>query len=92
MHADRNRRYRARTRRVTDHSPADEHEAGLLDGLAVSNRLKVPWALGRSPGGHMQCQNCGRAASAFLRLSALRPRRLHTKRRRIRGESAGRPP
>src|SRR5438132_2024 len=41
MHADRNRRYRARQHRVTDHGLSKEHEAGLLPGLEAGSALNA---------------------------------------------------
>ncbi len=93
MHAERSRRYRARVGRVTDHGPVMEHETGLLRGLEVSEPLREP-SSGRTSPGHSRCHHCGRSASSFLRLSALRPeRRLGKKSQIIRGDSRfARPP
>jgi hypothetical protein len=93
MHAERSRRYRARVGRVTDHGPAMEHETGLLRGSEFSEALREPASGGKSPG-HSRCHHCGRSASSFLRLSALRARRrLGKKSQIIRGDSRfGRPP
>jgi hypothetical protein len=93
MHAERSRRYRARVGRVTDHGCVMEHETGLLRGLEVSEPLREP-SSGRKAPGHTRCHHCGRFASSFLRLSALRPeRRLGKKSQIIRGDSRfGRPP
>ncbi len=74
MHADRNRRYRARQHRVTDHGLSKEHEAGLLPGLEAGSALNAS-ASRRKPPGRWFCHHCGQSASAFLRLSALRPGR-----------------
>jgi hypothetical protein len=92
MHADRNRRYRARTRRVTDHSPVYEVQSRVLAGFVVSKSLTVPASMRKPFGGHEQCHNCGRSASAFLRVCALRPHRPHTQRRRLSGKSGDQPP
>ena len=74
MHAERNRRYRARVGRVTDHGPTSEHATGHLGGSrAVPAGLSEPSPSGRSPG-HYRCHHCGRPASTFLRLASLRPR------------------
>lgn len=72
MHADRNRRYRARRQRVTDHGLVKKPGAGLSLGLEVDAPLSEPMSSRRSPG-YRLCHHCGRSALAFLRLSALRP-------------------
>jgi hypothetical protein len=74
MHAERNRRYRARQQRVTDHGLSKEHEAGLLPGFEGGSALNAS-SFSRKPPGPWFCHHCGHTASAFLRLSALRPRR-----------------
>ena len=74
MHADRNRRYRARQHRVTDHGLSKEHETGPLPGLEVRAALSEP-SSSRSSRGYRLCHHCGRSASTFLRLSMLRPAR-----------------
>jgi hypothetical protein len=74
MHAERSRRYRARQQRVTDHGltkPGNEGFSPRSDVNAVSS---APLLNRRSPT-HPICHFCHRPASAFLRLSALRPRR-----------------
>jgi hypothetical protein len=87
MHAERNRRYRARTGRVTDHGPVMEHEAGLLRRLEASKALREP-SSERAPPRHGHCHHCGRSASLFLRLSVLRSElRPGKKRQIIRGAS-----
>ena len=93
MHAERNRRYRARVRRVTDHGPVIEQETGLLRRFEGSEALREPSAERISPV-HSHCHYCGRSASSSLRLSALRrERRLDGKRQIIRGSARlGRPP
>jgi hypothetical protein len=93
MHAEGSRRYRARVGRVTDHGPVMEQETSLLCGLEVSEPLGEP-SSGRTSPGHSRCRHCGRSASSFLRLSALRPeRRLGKKSQIIRGDSRfARPP
>jgi hypothetical protein len=93
MHAERSRRYRARGGRVTDQGPVMEHETVFLRGLEVSEPLRE-LSSGRKAPGHSRCHHCGRSASSFLRLSALRPeRRLGKKSQIIHGDSRfGRPP
>ena len=93
MHAERNRRYRVRARRVTDHGPVIEQETGLLRRLEGSDALRELSAERMSPV-HSRCHHCGRSASSSLRLSALRrERRLCEKRQIIRGSARlGRPP
>jgi hypothetical protein len=76
MHAERNRRYRARMRCVTDHDPAKEPEGRPSLNLDVGAALSQP-ALSRKSPGLSFCDNCGRSASAFLRRSALRTRLRH---------------
>jgi hypothetical protein len=70
MHADRNRRYRARQRGVTDHGAPKEHEAGLLPRLAIRRAASEP-SSSRRPSVHWCCYFCGHPASAFLRVSTL---------------------
>jgi hypothetical protein len=82
MHADRNRRYRARARRVTDQGPAHEPETGPWRGLQGSPAPSDPASSGSSSA-QRRCHLCGRPAASFIRLSALRPRRLRGKKRRI---------
>jgi hypothetical protein len=72
MHADRNRRYRARRRCVTDQGPAKECKAGSLLGLRAITDTSGPSA-SRKSAGYLFCHHCGRSVSVFLRLSALRP-------------------
>ena len=87
MHAERNRRYRARVRRVTDHGPVIEQETGLLRRLEGSEALRKPSPERISPF-HSHCHHCGRSASSSLRQSALRrERRLGRKRQLIRGSA-----
>jgi hypothetical protein len=74
MHADRNRRYRARQRRMTDHGCAREHDAGAFPELEVDSPVTEPSPSGQPPQRRL-CHRCGRPASKFLRLSALRPGR-----------------
>ena len=85
MHADRNRRYRARQRSVTDHGPPKEHEAGLVPGVKVHSaaRERSP---SKCPPGNWRCHFCAQAASAFVRLSTLRPPRHRRKTSRTRGQ------
>ncbi len=84
MHAERNRRYRARVRRVTDHGLAREHETAQWGGTgAVPAGLSEPSPGGRSPA-HYRCHHCGRPASTFVRLVCLRPRGRRGERIQIR--------
>jgi hypothetical protein len=72
MHAERNRRYRARRRCVTDQGPSTECKAGpLLASRARSEASEQ--SASRKFTGYRLCHGCGRSASAFVRLSALRP-------------------
>jgi hypothetical protein len=89
MHADRNRRYRARQHGVTDHSPSKKREPGLLPGMDVHAAVSEP-SSGRSPLRYWSCHHCGQSASAFLRLSTLRPPRYRGK--TSRSDRFGRPP
>jgi hypothetical protein len=82
MHAERNRRYRARMRCVTDHGLAKEPERGPSIKLDVDAALSQPPPSRKSPG-HRFCLNCGHSASAFLRRSALRTRRHRGNKRQI---------
>ena len=85
MHADRNRRYRARVQCVTDHGPVIEQETGPSRRLEGSEASTEPSAERKSPV-HGHCHHCGRSASSSLRLSPLRrKRRLGGKRLIIRG-------
>ncbi len=93
MHAERNRRYRVRARRVTDHGLVTEQETGLLRRFEGSEALREPSAERISPV-HSHCHYCGRSASSSLRLSALRrKRRLGGKRQSSPGSArVGRSP
>jgi hypothetical protein len=72
MHAERSRQYRARRQRVTDHGPATARKEESL--LALRARTEMGEQLvGIKSAGHWLCHCCGQPASAFLRLSALRP-------------------
>jgi hypothetical protein len=87
MHAERSRRYRARSRCVTDQGPATERKAGRLLALRAHAEVAEPSVSGKFVG-YRICHRCEQSASAFLRLSALRPgysRRNKTKsaRRRL---------
>ena len=92
MHAERNRRYRARARRVTDQGPVIEHETGPERSVEGSEALREP-SSERRPPVFSHCHHCGRPASSSLRLSApRRERRLGGKRQIIRGSARlGRP-
>ena len=87
MHAERNRRYRARMRCVTDHGPAKEPERRPSLNLDVGAALSQP-APSRKSLGLSFCDNCGRSASAFLRRSALRTRRHRESKRQIRSKAS----
>lgn len=79
MHADRNRRYRARRRCVTDHGP-----------LATGPERRLPTvdtASSDPPRGSAPrlglCHRCSRSASEFVRLSALPRHHVGRRRRRF---------
>jgi len=78
MHADRNRHYRARRQRVTDHGLSMAHQVGLSPGLVVETAPSSGMS-----SEHRRCHHCGHPASAYLRLSALRGR--HRGKRRAAG-------
>lgn len=73
MHAERNRRYRARMRCVTDHGLANEPEGRPSPNLDGGAALSQPAPSKKWPELRF-CHNCGRSASAFLRRSPLRTR------------------
>jgi hypothetical protein len=82
MHADRNRRYRARRRCVTDHGPLVTRSERRLPTV---NTASSDPPRGSAP--HLGlCHRCSRSASALVRLSAL-PRRHVGRRRRRFGHS-----
>jgi hypothetical protein len=89
LHAERSRRYRARRQCVTDHGPAVERETSLLLECAAVVAVSEPPSVREAPG-HGLCRDCGRSASAFLRRSALRPRR-HRARNNPSGRRSQRP-
>ena len=90
LHAERNRRYRARRQRVTDHGRAAALGEGFSPCSDVDATSRAPLSAGRPPA-HPICHLCGRPAAAFLRLSALRPgRRRGHMNRAVR--QLGRPP
>jgi hypothetical protein len=93
MHAARNRRYRARGRCVTDQGPDNGHKAGPLLASDVDGALSRPSSSRKAPPQWL-CHHCRRSASAFARLSALRPRRDRRKNSQIsrRGSLRSRPP
>lgn len=74
MHAERSRRYRARQQRVTDHGLTKPDNDGLSHRSNVDAVSRAP-SFNRMPQTPPICHFCRRPASAFLRLSALRPRR-----------------
>jgi hypothetical protein len=76
------RRYRARGRCVTDHGLANEQKTGPFLESEVGEALSEPWSSRKSPPQWL-CHQCRRSASAFVRLSALRPRRNRRKNRQI---------
>jgi hypothetical protein len=91
MHAERNRRYRARRRCVTDHGPPADAEAVPLcqsaGDIATNVPLSAPTRVPEPPA----CHYCGHSPSLFVRLSPLPPR---SSRRQLGGPSRGnrRPP
>ena len=93
LHAERNRRYRARQlRHVTDHGLAKERE-GPPQAWVVNAALGEPPSR-RKSSGLDHCHHCGCVASVFLRQSALRSGYRQTARGRMnRGDSRlSRPP
>jgi len=72
MHAERSRQYRARRQRVTDHGPATARKEESLPALRARTETGEQ-LVGIKSAGHWLCHCCGQPASAFLRLSALRP-------------------
>lgn len=72
LHAERSRRYRARSRCVTDQGPAEERKAGSLLALRAHAETGEQ-SVSSKFAGYRLCHRCGRSASAFVRLSALRP-------------------
>jgi hypothetical protein len=73
MHADRNRRYRARVRCVTDHGVVKTHKTAALVRLEVFAALSEASSSRKSSTRH-RCHHCGHSVSAFVRRSALHPR------------------
>ena len=90
MHADRNRRYRARQRSVTDQGPLKEHKSDALSGVEVHRPMSDRSPSRCSPR-NWRCHFCGQEASAFLRPSTLRPSRYRRKTSRGGGQTR-RPP
>jgi len=82
MHAERNRRYRARQRHVTDHGLAKVGDGG--PSLAKGVDQTPPSS--KRPQAYLLCHHCGHPASPFLRLSALHPQRRRVKTRRTHGD------
>jgi hypothetical protein len=73
-HAQRQRRYRARQRKVTHRgSPAPPPGASLAPESRASAPLGIAAPVPAGVG--LRCQFCGRACSAFVRLGFLRQRR-----------------
>jgi hypothetical protein len=72
MHAVRNRRYRAGKRCVTDQGPATECKNRSLPELRAINDPIRPHST-RKFIELRSCQNCGREASKFLRLTTASP-------------------
>lgn len=93
MHAARNRHYRARAVRVTDHGPAKQPETALSRGLAIAGASRKPLTSSTPPGHHL-CHRCGRSVSPFVRLTGLRPQRRPSRITRIDQNDTGarRPP
>lgn len=91
LHAERNRRYRARQRhRVMDQACAKEPEARPSLGSSVNAALSNPSR--RKSSEHAHCHYCGCLASLFVRQSALRSRRRRPARSRIIRARLGPPP
>jgi hypothetical protein len=81
MHAERSRRYRDRSRCVTDQGLARESKTGSLLALRAHAEMGEQ-SVSRKFVGYRLCHRCGRSASAFVRLSAFWPeyhRRNRTK-------------
>ena len=93
MHAARSRRYRARGRCVTDHGRANEQKAGPFFESEVGEALREPSSSKKSLPQWL-CHHCRRSASAFVRLTALRPTCHRRKNGQIRrgGSLRSRPP
>jgi hypothetical protein len=85
MHAERSRKYRARQQRVTDHGQTKPDNDGLSPRSNVDAVSRAP-SFNRMPPTPPICHFCRRPASAFLRLSALRPRRQRGRKHRVYGQ------
>jgi len=79
MHAERNRRYRARRRCVTDHGLYGAQGERFVPPVNTASTDRP--RSGTAPGLGL-CHRCRRSASAFLRLSFLRRRRVGRRFRR----------
>jgi hypothetical protein len=92
MHVARSRRYRARGQCVTDHGLANEQKTGPFLKSEVGKALSEPSSSRKSPPQWL-CHHCRRSASAFVRVSALRPRHNRRKNNQIsrRGPLRSRP-
>jgi hypothetical protein len=84
MHADRSRRYRARQQRVTHHGLTKPDNEGLSPRSKVDEVSSAP-SFNRMRPKPPICHFCRRPASAFLRLSALRPARQRGRKNLIYG-------
>jgi hypothetical protein len=84
MHAQRSRRYRARQQRVTDQGLTKPDNEGLSPRSNVDVVSRAP-SFNQIPPTPPICHFCRRPASAFLRLSALRPGRQRGRKGQIYG-------
>lgn len=93
MHAERSRRYRARQQRVTDHGLTKPDKEAALPRSDVVAVAGAP-SFNRWPPTPPICHFCRCPASAFVRLSALRPERNRRRKGRIygNGRQLGRSP
>jgi len=82
MHAERNRRYRARRQCVTDHGLTKRPDEGLSPGSDINATSN---SSSRRAPAHWTCHRCRRPASPFLRLSAIRRARRRDQIRAIYG-------
>jgi hypothetical protein len=88
MHAERNRRYRARLRSVTDQGSGSAVETAQPTAPTVRQTTSRPLPTAAAPGRGSTCRCCGRPISDFVRLSWLRrPRRRRSGSRLARSPS-----
>lgn len=87
MHAQRNRRYRARHRRVTDQGPARPRITNQSAALAIGTAATARPAVVARPLRRISCHCCGNPVSNFVRQSPIR-RPLRRSREKRLGEPA----